>query len=85
MALITPPTSLRTRFGYRARLVERHTGPGGPGRTIERWVWLWRWETWASESELARRPRAGWSLTYARALVASQDALDDYELSAEAL
>jgi hypothetical protein len=65
----------------RSRLLERRDGPGGPGRLIERWFLTWRWETWASESDLARRPRAGWSLTYRGALIASQDALDDYELS----
>jgi hypothetical protein len=47
---------------------------------VERWMLMWRWETWASESELARHPRGGWALTYRQALIASQDALDDYEL-----
>ena len=61
--------------------METPGGLSGPGRVVERWLWLWRWETWASELELARRPRAGWSLTYRRALICSQDALDDYELA----
>ena len=64
----------------RTRLHEKPHGPSGPGRAVERWLMLWRWETWASESDLPRRPRAGWALTYRRALVASQDALDDYAL-----
>jgi hypothetical protein len=81
MPLATPPTTLRSHPGTSPRLLERPFGPHGPGRAIERWLCLWRWETWASESPLARRPRAGWSLTYGRALIASQDALDDYELS----
>jgi len=68
----------------RARLLEKPRGAGGPGRRVERWMLLWRWETWASESALARRPRGGWELTYRRALIASQDALDDYELVAVA-
>ncbi len=68
-----------SRLRARARLFEA-PGNGGPGRVVERWFCLWRWETWASQSELRRRPRAGWSLTYRGALVSSQDALDDYEL-----
>ena len=64
------------------RLLEAPGGKAGPGRVVERWLCVWRWETWASQFELARRPRAGWSLTYRRALVCSQDALDDYELVA---
>lgn len=76
------PSALQTRLRPRARLIEKLADIDGPGRAIERWwLFLWRWETWASESELARRPRAGWSLTYRQALIASQDALDDYELS----
>ncbi len=81
-------SSSTTAFGRRgrgrARLHERPHGPGGPGRTVERWLLLWRWETWASESELARRPRGGWAVTYRGAVVASQDALDDYELAGAA-
>jgi hypothetical protein len=77
-------TVLGRRGRGRARLHERPRGPGGPGRTVERWLLLWRWETWASESELARRPRGGWAVTYRRAVVASQDALDDYELAGAA-
>ena len=74
-------SALRSTSGGRMRLHERPDGPGGPGRAVERWwLLLWRWETWASESELERRPRAGWALTYKKALVASQDALDDYAL-----
>ena len=80
MPLISPDSGLRHRLGS-PRLIERQGGSGGPGRVIERWLLFWRWETWASESDLRRRPRAGWSLTYPRALIASQDALDDYELS----
>jgi hypothetical protein len=72
-------TVLRPRR-RRSRLVETIDGPGGPGRVVERWMLMWRWETWASESALARRPRGGWALTYRQALIASQDALDDYEL-----
>ncbi len=41
---------------------------------------MWRWETWATDLALERRPRAGWSLTYRRALVRSQDAMDDYTI-----
>jgi hypothetical protein len=68
----------------RTRLLEEAPrGKAGPGRVVERWLCVWRWETWASQRELARRPRAGWSLTYRRALVSSQDALDDYELASE--
>jgi hypothetical protein len=63
-----------------ARLLEKPHGPFGPGRAVERWMVFWRWETWASESALARRPRGGWALTYRRAVIASQDALDDYAL-----
>jgi len=74
-------TALGRRGRGRTCLHERPRGPGGPGRTVERWLLFWRWETWASESELARRPRAGWALTYHRAVIASQDALDDYELA----
>jgi len=73
-------SALRRGHGSRTRLHESPHGPAGPGRAVERWFLLWRWETWASESELERRPRAGWALTYRRALVASQDALDDYAL-----
>jgi len=80
MSLISPPSTLRSRLGPRTRLVERGN-PASPGRVIERWWCLWRWETWASEADMARRPRAGWSLTYRGALIASQDALDDYELA----
>jgi hypothetical protein len=76
----SPTTALGRRRRGRARLLEKPDGPSGPGRAVERWLLLWRWETWASESALARRPRAGWSLTYRAALVASQDALDDYAL-----
>ena len=71
---------LRRSHSRRTRLHEKPHGPAGPGRAVERWLLLWRWETWASESELERRPRAGWAITYRRALVASQDALDDYAL-----
>jgi hypothetical protein len=80
MSTTTPSTLMHPRFRSRARLLEKPSGADGPGRAVERWLCLWRWETWASESELARRPRAGWSLTYRRAVIASQDALDDYEL-----
>jgi hypothetical protein len=65
------------------RLLESPRGRSGPGRVVERWFCVWRWETWATQFEMARRPRAGWSLTYRRALVSSQDALDDYELHDE--
>jgi hypothetical protein len=50
---------------------------------VERWLCLWRWETWASQAVLARRPRAGWSLTFRGAVRTSQDALDDYELATQ--
>jgi hypothetical protein len=50
---------------------------------VERWLCLWRWETWASQAVLARRPRAGWTLTFRAALRTSQDALDDYELATQ--
>jgi hypothetical protein len=73
-------TALNPRARRGARLLETPDGAGGPGRIVERWLCVWRWETWASESALARRPRAGWSLTYRGALISSQDALDDYEL-----
>jgi len=73
-------TALRRRERRSPRLLEKPRGPAGPGRVVERWWLVWRWETWASESALARRPRGGWALTYQRALIASQDALDDYEL-----
>jgi hypothetical protein len=65
----------------RPRLLEKPDGPAGPGRVVERWLLLWRWETWASEYALPRRPRGGWAWTYRRAVIASQDALDDYELA----
>jgi hypothetical protein len=82
MNMSAHPSAMQTRLRSRARLIEKPADIDGPGRAIERWwLCLWRWETWASESELARRPRAGWSLTYRQALIASQDALDDYELS----
>ena len=74
-------TAAQARIRRRARLLETPHGKAGPGRAVERWLCLWRWETWASQSELARRPRAGWSLTYRGALVSSQDALDDYDLA----
>jgi hypothetical protein len=73
-------TTLGGRKRRRRRLLEVPDGPGGPGRVVERWMLLWRWETWASDSALERRPRGGWALTYRQALIASQDALDDYEL-----
>jgi hypothetical protein len=72
--------ALRPRRRRRPRLFESPHGAHGPGRVVERWLLLWRWETWASESALARRPRGGWKLTYRQALIASQDALDDYKL-----
>ncbi len=82
MNLSTPSSmALHPRIRRRARLLETPRGTGGPGRVVERWMCLWRWETWASDSELARRPRAGWSMTYSGALISSQDALDDYELA----
>ena len=73
-------TAPQARTRRRARLLETPQGTAGPGRVVERWLCLWRWETWASQFELPRRPRAGWSLTYRGALVSSQDALDDYDL-----
>ncbi len=78
MSPVRPTLDPTTR---RPRLREAPRGRSGPGRVVERWLWLWRWETWASEFELARRPRGGWALTYQRALIRSQDALDDYELA----
>jgi hypothetical protein len=78
MPHLRPQLDPRTR---KLRLMESSRGSSGSGRLVERWLLLWRWETWASEFELARRPRAGWSLTYRRALICSQDALDDYELA----
>jgi hypothetical protein len=63
----------------KARLYEQ-AGPGGAGRLIERWGLLWRWETWASETPLSRRPRGDWTLTYARAVAASGRALEEYSL-----
>jgi hypothetical protein len=85
MNLSTPSaTASPTRSRRHTRLLETPRGTSGPGRVIERWLCLWRWETWASQSELARRPRAGWSLTFRGALISSQDALDDYELAAGA-
>jgi len=81
MQAATPSsTAPHARTRRRARLLETPRGTGGPGRVVERWLLVWRWETWASQSELARQPRAGWSLTYRGALVSSQDALDDYDL-----
>ncbi len=74
-------SNLRPEKRSRARLLELPPGRGGAGRLVERWMWLWRWETWAGDRELARRPRGGWSLTYRAALVSSQDALDDYEIA----
>jgi len=74
----TTPWGRRKRRSL--RLLEKPSGPAGPGRAVERWLFVWRWETWARESAPERRPRGGWALTYRRALVASQDALDDYEL-----
>ena len=68
------------RLSRRSRLLEAPRGRAGPGRMVERWLCLWRWETWASQGVLARRPRAGWSLTFRGALRTSQDAMDDYEL-----
>jgi hypothetical protein len=62
------------------RLYESAGGPDGAGRLVERWGFLWRWETWVSNAPLARRPRGGWTLTYAAALKASEDALHDYTL-----
>ncbi len=73
-------TPLRRRRRRSLRLLEKPTGPAGPGRVVERWLFVWRWETWATESAMERRPRGGWALTYRRALIASQDALDDYAL-----
>jgi hypothetical protein len=73
-------TSAPRKGRPRRRLHEEPHGPAGPGRAVERWLLFWRWETWARESALERRPRGGWALTYRRALVASQDALDDYAL-----
>jgi hypothetical protein len=64
------------------RLYESAGGPDGAGRLIERWGFLWRWETWVSDAPLARHPRGGWTLTYSGALKASDDALADYELKA---
>jgi hypothetical protein len=85
MNLSTPTaTAPEARTRRSPRLLETPRGTAGPGRVIERWLCLWRWETWASQSELARRPRAGWSLTYRGALISSQDAMDDYELAAGA-
>ncbi len=76
-----PQRELRSqRVATRARLLERPSGPGGPGRMIERWFFLWRWETWASDGPFGVRPRAGWSLTFNRALTATQDRLDDYQI-----
>jgi hypothetical protein len=74
----TTPAERRKRRSL--RLLEKPSGPGGPGRVVERWLFVWRWETWNKESALERRPRAGWALTYRGALIASQDALDDYAL-----
>jgi hypothetical protein len=74
----TTPLGRRKRRSL--RLLEKPTGPAGPGRVVERWLFVWRWETWNRESAPERRPRGGWAWTYRRALVASQDALDDYEL-----
>jgi hypothetical protein len=82
MNISTPrSTAPSPRTSRRARLLESPRGTGGPGRIVERWLCLWRWETWASDSQLPRRPRAGWSLTYRGAVISSQDALDDYELA----
>jgi hypothetical protein len=64
----------------KARLYESAGGPDGAGRLVERWGFLWRWETWVSDAPLARRPRGGWTLTYVGALKASEDALQDYAL-----
>ena len=62
------------------RLFERPPQPPGSTRIIERRFGLWRWRTWASDETLASRPRSGWALRFSRALVATQDALDDYQL-----
>jgi hypothetical protein len=70
------------RRGGKTRLYESAGGAGGAGRLVERWGFLWRWETWVSDAPLARRPRGGWTLTYASALKASEDALQDYALKA---
>jgi hypothetical protein len=76
----SPTHALRPRERRAPHLLEKPRGPGGPGRVVERWWLAWRWETWASEGALERRPRGGWALSYRRAVIASQDALDDYEL-----
>ncbi len=84
MNLSTDPSpALPRRTRREPRLLEAPRGRSGPGRVVERWLFVWRWETWASQLELPHRPRAGWSLTYRRALISSQDALDDYELAPE--
>jgi hypothetical protein len=72
-----PPSNRRRS---KTRLYESAGGPDGAGRLVERWGFLWRWETWVSDAPLARRPRGGWTLTYAAALKASEDALQDYAL-----
>ncbi|MCW3032289.1 MAG: hypothetical protein QOK19_873 [Solirubrobacteraceae bacterium] len=82
MDMPTPTAAARSpRARRRARLLESPRGTSGPGRIVERWLCVWRWETWASDSQLPRRPRAGWSWTYRGAVISSQDALDDYELA----
>jgi hypothetical protein len=79
----TYPGTSPARSSRRPRLLEAPWGKAGPGRMVERWLCLWRWETWASQAVLARRPRAGWTLTFRAALRTSQDALDDYELATQ--
>jgi hypothetical protein len=73
-AAVTPGARRRT-----ARLYEQ-AGRGGAGRLVERWGLLWRWETWASDVPLSRRPRGGWTLTYAAAVATSSRVLQGYSL-----
>jgi hypothetical protein len=83
MNVSTYPGRSTARSRRHLRLLEAPWGKAGPGRMVERWLCLWRWETWASQAVLARRPRAGWSLTFRGAVRTSQDALDDYELATQ--
>jgi hypothetical protein len=64
----------------RGRRFERSAASTGAGRIIERRFGLWLWKTWASEQIGTSRFRYGWALRFSRALTATEDALDDYEL-----
>ena len=74
-------TPLGRRKRRSLRLLEKPRGPSGPGRVVERWLLVLALgdvgagnpRPNAARAEVGRSPIAS-------ALVASQDALDDYEL-----